>query len=314
MTTDVSLLGWGAFVAGVTCLLVVDLRLMRTRAHAIGVRDASVQSAAWVAIGLVFGVVLLAWQGGTAGGQYFAAYLVELSLSVDNVFVWALILAHFAVPPAYQYRVLFWGILGAVVLRGAFIFAGVAVLERADWVIYVFGAFLLVTALRLVIRDDSGINPNRHPLGRFVHRWRPTMEELSGPYFVVRQDGRLRATPLLAVLLLVGTTDVVFAVDSIPAVLGVTQDRFVAFTSNVLAVLGLRALYFLLAALQARFAYLQQGMAVILGFVGVKMLVSGVVVIPTWVALTVIALALTVSIASSLRVRPAEEVWPLRSR
>ena len=310
MTTDVQPWAWVVFAAGVTALLFLDLRLVQPHAHAIGVSEAAVQSAAWVATGLAFGVVLLVWQGGAAGGQYFAAYLVELSLSADNVFIWALIFAYFTVPAAYQYRVLFWGILGAAVLQGAFILAGVALLQRAHWVIYLFGAFLLLTAIRLVARDDSQIDPSRHPLGQLVHRWRPTIAELSAPFFVVRHGRRWLVTPLLAVLLLVCTTDVVFAADSISAALGVTQDRFVAFTATVLVVLGLRALYFLLAALRARFAYLQQGMAVILGFVGLKMLVSGVVEIPIWLALGVIAMVLSLSILSSLRVRPGEEVWP----
>jgi tellurite resistance protein TerC len=308
--TGVPLWAWLAFLVGVTVLLVLDLRLLHRHPHALSAREAGLQTAAWIALGLAFGVVVLVWLGVEAGGEYFSAYLIEESLSVDNVFVWALIFAHFAVPAAYQHRVLFWGIFGAIVLRGAFILGGVALFERFDWVIYVFGAFLLVTAARLVLRDDSKIDPNRHPIGRLVHEWRPSIPELPGPVFVVRRGARWVLTPLFAVLLLVETTDLVFAVDSIPAVLGVTQDRFIAFTSNICAILGLRAIYFLLAALEARFAYLQQGMAVILGFVGLKMLLSEVVAIPVGLSLAVIAMVLTVSVLSSLRVRPAEEVWP----
>jgi tellurite resistance protein TerC len=310
MDTAVPVWAWLAFLVGVTILLVLDLRVLHRHPHALTVREAAVQSAGWIGLGLAFGIVVLMWRGVEAGGEYFSAYLIEESLSVDNVFVWALIFAHFAVPAAYQHRLLFWGIFGAIVLRGAFILGGVALFERFDWVIYVFGAFLLVTAVRIVVRDDSKLDPNRHPIGRLVREWRPSISELPGPVFVVRQGARWVLTPLFAVLLLVETTDLVFAVDSIPAVLGVTQDRFVAFTSNICAILGLRAIYFLLAALQARFAYLQQGMAVILGFVGLKMLLSGAIVIPVGVSLAVIAIVLAVSVLSSLRVHPGEEVWP----
>lgn len=305
---------WVAFVAGIATLLVLDLRLVHRRAHTLNAREAAIQSAGWIALGLGFGLVVLLWRGAAAGGEYFSAYLIEQSLSVDYVFVWALIFVHFAVPAAYQHRVLFWGIFGAVVLRGSFIFGGVALLEHFGWVVYVFGALLLVTAARLAVWDDTKLDPNRHPLGRLVRRWRPAISEMSGPFFIVRRGGRWFLTPLFAVLLLVETTDVVFAVDSIPAILGVTQDRFVAFTSNVFAVLGLRALYFLLAALQTRFAYLQHGMAVILGFVGMKMLLTDVIAIPGGVSLVVITIVLTVSILSSLRAQPAEDVWPGAAR
>jgi tellurite resistance protein TerC len=310
MATAVPTWTWAAFTAGIATLLVLDLRLVRKRPDALGIRDAAIQSAGWIALGLGFGVVVLLWRGSTAGAEYFSAYLLEESLSVDNVFAWALILAHFAVPAAYQRRVLFWGILGAIVLRVMFILVGMSLLEHFHWVIYVFGAFLLITALRLVVRDDSKLDPNRHPFGRLVHEWRPPMSELPGPYFVVREGRRIILTPLFAVLLLVATTDVVFAVDSIPAVLGVTQDRFIAVTSNVFAVLGLRALFFVLVGLQTRFPYLQQGMAVILALVGTRMVLSGVVEVPIALSLVVIVIVLTVSVISSLRVRPAEEEWP----
>jgi tellurite resistance protein TerC len=303
---------WAAFVTAVVALLLVDVLLVHRRPHAIGVREAAVQSAGWIAIAVGFGVLLLVWRGPEIAGEYYSGYLIEKSLSVDNVFVWALIFVHFSVPAAYQHRVLFWGIFGALVMRTAFIFGGVALLESFEWLVYVLGVFLLLTAVRLVLRDDSRMNPNRHPLGRFVRGWGPAIADLDGPRFLARHRGRLVVTPLLAVLLLVETTDLVFAVDSVPAVLGVSRDEFVVFTSNVLAILGLRALYFLLAALGARFAYLQQGMAVILGFVGVKMLLSGVVEVPVGMSLAVIAVILTVSVLSSVRVRRGEEVWPAR--
>ncbi|HEX6312352.1 MAG TPA: TerC/Alx family metal homeostasis membrane protein [Acidimicrobiia bacterium] len=310
MYGDVSAWVWAAFIAGVAALLVVDLVLVHRHPHVIGAREAAIQSAAWVALALGFGVLLLVWRGSEMAGEYYAGYLIEKSLSIDNVFVWALIFVHFAVPGEFQHRVLFWGIFGAIVMRAVFIFGGVALLDSFEWLIYVLGVFLLVSAVRLLLRDESRINPNRHPFGRFVRGWAPAIAQLDGPRFFIRHGAVIVATPLLAVLLLVETTDLVFAVDSVPAVLGVSRNEFVVFTSNVLAILGLRALYFLFTALGARFAYLQQGMAVVLGFVGVKMLLSSVVDVPVGLSLAVIAMILTVSVLSSIWVRRGEETWP----
>lgn len=301
---------WPAFVAGIAALLAIDLLVVHRDPRPIGLRDAALQSAAWIALGLGFTLVILAWRGGTPAGQYLTGYLIEESLSSDNVFAWALIFAAFAVPREYQHRVLFWGIFGAVVLRGTFILGGVALIDRFEWLIPVLGGLLLVTAARLVIFDNSRLDPERNPFGRLFRRLVPTTTDLRGSRLLVRENGVWLATPLLSVLVLIETTDVVFAVDSVPAVLGVSHDAFIVFSSNVMAILGLRALYFLFGAAQARFTHLQQGMAVILGFVGIKMLVSSIVEVPVGMSLGVIALVLVVSMLSSLRVTPGEETWP----
>lgn len=250
------------------------------------------------------------WQGAQAGGEYLAGYLIEKSLSIDNVFVWAVIFSYFAVPRKYQFRVLFWGIFGALVLRAIFIFAGVALLERFSWVLYVFGAFLLFTAWRIYKHDEAEVHPEDNPILKLVQKVIPSTPELDGQKLFTRKHGRLLATPLFAVLILVETTDVVFAVDSIPAILAVSREEFIVFSSNAFAILGLRALYFLLAGMQGRFRYLNAGLAVILAFVGVKMLIAEFYHMPTWLSLTVIAAVLTVTIWASLRAEAHEEEPP----
>lgn len=291
---------WAAFVGLIALLLLLDLKVFHRHAHAVGMREAAIFSAFWIAIGLIF-TLAIAWAlGGAAAGQYLTGYVIEKSLSVDNVFVWAVIFAYFAVPAAYQHRTLFWGIFGALVLRAAFIFAGVALLGAIDWVIYVFGAFLLFTAFRITFHDTSQVHPERNPILRLVRRFVPMTAEHRGERFFVKENGRRLATPLLAVLVMVEATDVIFAVDSIPAILAITRSEFIVFTSNAFAILGLRALYFLLAGITDRFVYLNQGLGVILAFVGVKMLLAGWVHIPTWISLAVIAAVLAVTIAASL--------------
>ncbi|MGH2477926.1 MAG: TerC family protein, partial [Candidatus Limnocylindrales bacterium] len=251
--------------------------------------------------GLAFTLVIWWWFGGGASGEYVSGYLIEESLSIDNVFVWALILAYFRVPSEYQHRVLFWGIFGALVLRATFIFAGIALIERFEWVLYVFGGFLLYTAARLILSDNEQVDPGRSRFLRIVHRLVPSTDKLEGQRLFTRIDGKRLATPLFAVLVLVEGTDVLFAVDSVPAVLAVSREQFIVFSSNAFAILGLRALYFLLADLHGRFAYLQEGLAIILAFVGVKMVVHEWYHIPTWLSLTVIVIVLTASIGFSLK-------------
>ncbi|HEY5727172.1 MAG TPA: TerC family protein, partial [Acidimicrobiia bacterium] len=228
-------------------------------------------------------------------------YLIEKSLSVDNVFVWALIMSYFRVPRMYQHRVLFWGIFGALVMRAIFIFLGVALIERFDWILYVFGAFLLFTAGRMMFGNSQHVDPGNSRFLRVVNRIIPSTDKLDGPHLFTRIDGRLLATPLFAVLLLVEVTDVIFAVDSVPAVLAISHEPFIVFSSNAFAILGLRALYFLLADMHNRFRYLQEGLAIILAFVGVKMIIAQWYHIPVWASLLFIALVLTVSIVLSLR-------------
>lgn len=298
---------WVAFLAFVTALLVVDLLLVHRKPHAPTTKEAAIESAVWISIGVAFTGVVFFWHGGQAAGEYISGYLIEKSLSVDNVFVWALIMSYFAVPRAYQFRVLFWGIFGALVLRFVFIFAGVALLESFEWMLFVFGAFLLITAARMLRHgDDEEVHPENNPVLRLVRRVIPSSTEYDGQKMFVKRSGKLLATPLLAVLIVVETSDVVFAVDSIPAILAVSREQFIVFSSNAFAILGLRALYFLLADLRDRFTYLQQGLAVILAFVGVKMIIAEWYHLDTVISLAVIALVLATSIWLSMKRAPAE--------
>jgi tellurite resistance protein TerC len=290
-----------AFLAFVALLLFADLLIVHRKPHAISLREAGIESAVWISIGLAFTLVILFWQGGGAAGEYLAGYLIEKSLSIDNVFVWAVILSYFAVPREFQFRVLFWGIFGALVLRAVFIFTGVALIERFDWVLYVFGAFLLFTAFRIARHDDVEVHPENNPILRVIRKVIPSTTEYDGQKLFTRVSGRTLATPLFAVLVMIETTDVVFAVDSIPAILAVSREPFIVFSSNAFAILGLRALYFLLAGMAGKFRYLNLGLGVILAFVGVKMIIAEWYHMPIWLSLTVIAVVLTVTIFASLR-------------
>ncbi|HET6835199.1 MAG TPA: TerC family protein [Acidimicrobiales bacterium] len=304
---DVPIWIWFAFLALISVLLIVDLLLVHRTPHAPTTKEAAIESAVWISIGVAFTGAIFAWHGGQAAGEYISGYLIEKSLSVDNVFVWALIMSYFAVPRAYQFRVLFWGVFGALVLRFVFIFAGVALLEQFEWLLFVFGAFLLVTAVRLVRQGEEEVHPEQNPVLRLVRRVIPSTTEYNGQHLFVKHRGKLLATPLLAVLIVIESSDVVFAVDSIPAILAVSREQFIVFSSNAFAILGLRALYFLLADLRDRFRYLQQGLAVILAFVGVKMIVAEWYHIDTFVSLGFIALVLAVSIWLSIRKEAREE-------
>ncbi len=292
---------WAAFIALIAVLLLADLFLFHRDAHEISIREAAITSIFWVSLGLSFSFVIWATLGGSAAGQYLTGYVIEKSLSVDNVFVWAVILSYFAVPKAYQHRVLFWGVFSALVLRALFIFAGIALLETFDWMLYVFGAFLVVTAYRVATHDNQEIHPERNPVLKLMRRVVPVTGDYDGQHFWTKIDGRRFATPLLVVLVLVEATDVVFAVDSIPAILAVTRSQFIVFTSNACAILGLRALYFLLSGAADKLRYLNVGLGVILGFVGVKMLIANWYHIPTLLSLVVIAVVLTITVIVSLR-------------
>ena len=302
---SVPLWAWAAVLAVILVMLAVDLVAHRT-AHVVSVKEAAVWSAIWVSLGLAFGGIVWWAYGAEAGGEYYAGYLIEKSLAVDNVFVFALIFTYFAVPREYQHRVLFYGVLGALVFRALFIAGGVVLIERFAWVLYLFGAFLVLTGWRMFRHRDDELDPGRNPVLRLMRRWVPSTDEYDGQRFWVRRAGRWVATPLLAVLALVETTDIVFAVDSIPAIFAITQEPFLVFTSNAFAILGLRAMYFLLADLMHRFVHLKAGLAAILVLVGVKMLLLDVWKVPTWLSLAGIALCLTVSIGASLYVtRPS---------
>jgi tellurite resistance protein TerC len=308
---DVPLLAWGAVAALIVAMLLLDLLVFHREAHEVTMREAATSSAMWVALGLAFGAVVWMVWGGDRAGEYYAGYLIEKSLSVDNIFVFALLFSFFAVPAAFQHRLLFWGVLGALVFRGLFIAAGAALLENFHWVIYVFGGFLVWTGVRMARHGDAEVHPERNPVLRLLRRVMPVTDAYVGTRFFVRRDHRTWATPLFAVLVAIETTDVLFAVDSIPAIFAVTDEPFIVFTSNAFAILGLRALYFLLAGLMDRFVYLKYGLAAILVFVGVKMLLVDVWHIPIALSLAVIAAVLGVSVALSLRVtraEPAKEV------
>lgn len=293
---------WVAFFVLIAALLLADLFLFHREAHEISMREAAVTSTFWIVLGVAFSLVVWALLGGHAASQYLTGYVIEKSLSVDNVFVWAVILSYFAVPKAFQHRVLFWGVFGALVLRLIFIFAGVALLNAFDWMLYVFGAFLLVTAYRVARHDNTEIHPEKNPVLKLMRRVVPVTSEYHGQKFWVRIDARRIATPLLVVLVLIEATDVVFAVDSIPAILAVTRSEFIVFTSNAFAILGLRALYFLLAGAAGKLRYLNVGLGVILAYVGVKMLLAEVWHPPTLASLGVIAIVLTITVVVSLRV------------
>ena len=292
---------WPATIGVIIVLLLIDILFLNRHAHVPTFQRAAAETISWVAIGISFGVIVAASFGGAAGGEWFSGYLIEYSLSIDNVFVWALILAYFRIPPEYQHRLLFWGVFGALVLRAAFIFAGVALITRFEWMLFIFGGFLLYTAAKLLLSSDDAVDPSKSRFLAVVHRFVPTTPDMHGQKMFVRVSGKRFATPLFAVLLLVEATDVLFAVDSVPAVLAVSKEQFIVFTSNAFAIMGLRALYFMLANMRARFTYLQQGLAVILAFVGVKMIISHWYHIPTPVSLGVIVVVLAVSVTFSLR-------------
>jgi tellurite resistance protein TerC len=292
---------WGGFLVLLALLLMLDLFVLARGAREISFRRAAWLSGFWIGVALLFGLALLVVAGPERGGEYFAGYLVEKSLSVDNVFVFALIFTYFAVPPAYQYRVLFWGVVGALVLRGVFVLVGAELLERYGWMVYVFGAFLIYTGIRMAMHGDTEVHPERNPVLRLVRRLVPVTDDFRGEKFFVRHGGKLMATPLFAVIVVVGTTDVVFAVDSIPAIFAITSSAFVVWTANAFAVLGLRPLYFMLAGMMDRFVYLQLGLAIILVFVGAKFIYSGLFgKLPIWISLPFIATVVTVSIVASL--------------
>ena len=298
MSADV--LPWIALALIVGGMLAVDLLVVNRDPKPVPFRKAAAWSVVWISLALGFGLFVAATQGGQAGGEYLAGYLIELSLSVDNVFVFALIFAAFAVPAAYQHRLLFWGILGAIVFRAAFIAAGPAVLEAAHWVIYLLGVLLVVTGIRLARSRGHAVDPEKNPVLRLFRRVVPMTDDYRGAAFVVVEAGRRLATPLLAALVAVETTDIMFALDSIPAVFAITTDPFIVFSSNLFAILGLRSLYFLLAGLLDRFVYLKVGLAALLVFAGAKILTSSIIHIPIAVSLGVIALILGTAIAASL--------------
>ncbi len=294
------LIVWGIFSVVILGMLFLDLAVFHREEHEVSLREALVWTGIWIVLGLLFSLFIYTQKGLDATLAYLAGYLVEKSLSLDNIFVFQVIFTYFAVPAKYRHKILFWGVVGALVMRGVFIVAGLALIKMFHWIVYVLGLLLVYTGIRMVTEHGKSIEPERNPVIRLARRLIPMTSHYEGGRFFVRKDGRLYATPLLAVLLVVESTDVVFAVDSIPAIMALTTDPVIIYTSNVFALLGLRALYFALSGLLQLFHYLNYGLSVILVFVGVKMLISGFYKIPTWIALLVVVITLTASIVASL--------------
>jgi tellurite resistance protein TerC len=299
---------WLGFIAFVLLMLALDLGVFHRDPHRVTMREATVWSIVWISLALIFGAGVYALFGTERALEYLTGYVIEKSLSVDNIFVFVVIFNSFGVPGRNQHRVLFWGILGALVTRAAFILAGAAMIQRFHWVMYVFGALLLVTAIRLVVSPpDEKIDVEHNRIVKLVRRLLPTTADYRDAHFFVREGGKLLATPLLIVLVVIEATDVMFAVDSIPAIFAVTRDPFIVFTSNIFAILGLRAMYFLLAGGMRKLRYLHHGLAVILAFVGLKMLLADVLKIPIVLSLAIIASILALTVAASLLGKPAKE-------
>ena len=292
---------WPVLLGVIGAMLLIDILVVHRNAHEIHTKEAAIESAVWISVGLLFGLVMLWEFGSAAAGEYMGGYLIEKSLSVDNVFVWAVLFTHFQVPKMYQHRVLFWGIFGALAMRIGFIFAGVAIINSFKITLILFGLFLLYSGIKLLQTHDDGFDPAKSKAMKVFHRFVPSTDELDGQKLWTRVNGKRLATPLLAVLVLVEITDVIFAVDSVPAVLAVTNEQYIAFASNAFAILGLRALYFLLADMRDRFKYLQTGLGVILAFVGIKMTLSYWWHMPIVASLSVITMILVVSIVASIR-------------
>ncbi|HEX9800434.1 MAG TPA: TerC family protein [Thermoanaerobaculia bacterium] len=301
---------WTVFLAGVAAVLAIDLGIVNRKAHVIRAREAALWTLFFVSLSGLFAGWLF-WRFGTRIGlEFVTGYLIEYALSVDNLFVFLVVFSYFGVPGALRHRVLFWGILGALVMRAAFILAGTALITRFHWTIYLFGAFLLFTGVRLLVAGETQVDPEKNPMLGLVRRFLPVSSIYHGQRFLVRLDGRTYATPMFLVLVVIEATDVVFAVDSIPAIFGITRDPFIVFTSNIFAILGLRALFFLLADFMGRFHYLGFGLGLVLAFIGVKMLASGIYHVPIGLSLGVIALLLVGSVAASLLFPERAEAQP----
>ncbi len=298
---DLPLWVWFAFIGSVLLMLALDLGVFHRKAHVVSVREAATWSSIWVALGLAFGGLVYSWMGPQKGLEYFTGYLLEKSLAVDNIFVFVLVFSYFATPALYQHRVLFWGVIGALVMRAIMIFAGSALIKEFHWILYVFGGILLLTGIKMLFQRKEGeADLNKNPAVRLARRMFKISDTYDGQKFFTVQNGVRMATPLFLVLIFIEFTDLVFAVDSIPAIFAVTTDPFIVFTSNVLAILGLRSMYFLLANIIHRFVYLKTGLSVILLFIGTKMLLLDIYKIPTLISLLVVAGILTVSIVASL--------------
>jgi tellurite resistance protein TerC len=291
---------WIGFSVFVLAMLALDLGVFHRKSHTVSMKEALTWSGVWMTLALLFGAGVWHWRGGTQGLEFLTGYLVELSLSVDNLFVFLLIFAYFKVPAQYQHKVLFWGILGALLMRAVFIGAGIALIQRFHWVIYVFGGVLVISGIKMALEKDKEVHPEKNPVLKLIRRFMPVTTEYHEGHFFVKKDHRWVATPLFVVLLMLETTDLVFAVDSVPAVLAITTDPFIVYTSNVFAILGLRSMFFAVAGIMKLFHYLHYGLAAVLVFVGAKMLLADFYKIPTLASLLVIVGLLGVAVVASL--------------
>ncbi|MCP9292113.1 TerC family protein [Gracilimonas sediminicola] len=295
-----SLTLWIIFNIFIVAMLIVDLMVFNRNEHEITIKESLIWTGVWIFLACVFGVGIYFYMDPASSLDYFTGYLIEKSLSVDNIFVFILVFSYFGVPAKYQHKVLFWGIFGALVLRFLFIFLGVALIERFEWIVYIFGAFLVYTGIKMAFEMEKEVHPERNPLLKLTRKFIPVTNKFDGPHFLTRVDGKLMATPLFVVLIVIETTDVVFAIDSIPAILAITTDEFLVYSSNAFAILGLRALYFALNGVMKLFHYLHYGLAAILSFVGIKMLIAEFYHVPTPWALGFVGLALIASISASI--------------
>ncbi len=301
---------WVAFGTIVFVLLVLDMKVFHRKAHVIRVKESLLWIGFWVALALLFNLGIYLWRGHDSALEFLTCYLIEESLSIDNLFVFLMLFSYFAVAPAFQHKVLFWGIIGAIAMRLLFIVVGVELLERFHWVFYIFGSFLIITAIRMLFQRDKAVKPERNLVLRIFRRFVPVTDHYEDDRFFIRKAGRFFATPLFVVVLVVETTDVVFALDSIPAALGITLDPFIVYTSNIFAILGLRSLYFALAGIMRLFHYLRYGLVVVLIFVGCKMLIADFYKIPTGISLGVVAGVLIISVIVSIKWPRKGEIVP----
>lgn len=300
---DIDIYVWAGFIAFVMLLLAIDLGIFHRNSHEVKIKEALIWSAVWISLALIFNYGVYVFIGKVKALEFLTGYLIEKSLSVDNLFVFIMLFSFFNVPPKYQHKVLFWGILGALIMRAIFIFTGVALISKFHWIIYIFGAFLVFTGLKMLFHKDEEIAPDKNPLVRLFKKFFPVSEQMHGSKFFVKLNSKTVATPLFIVLLVVEFTDLIFAVDSIPAILAISNDTFIIFTSNVFAILGLRALYFALAGITKYFYYLKYGLSAILVFVGVKMVIVGFYKIPIVYSLLTILGILLISILASVFVK-----------
>ncbi len=301
---------WIGFTVFVLVMLALDLGVFHRKAHVVRVREALVWTSVWISLALLFNLGVATAFGGEVGLEFLTGYLIEKALSVDNIFVFLVVFSYFKVPATLQHRVLFWGILGALVMRAVFIVLGAALLQRFHWIVYIFGGFLIFTGIKLLVQGDDEVDPEKNPVRKLFARFVPSVPDYRGAHFFTKENGRRYATPLLMVLVVIEATDLVFAMDSIPAIFAVTNDPFIVYTSNIFAILGLRALYFVLAGMMGKFHYLKYGLGLVLSFVGIKMTIVDFYKVPIGASLAIIALLLAGSIVASVLRPPRSAPLP----